>query len=200
MSKIIKIPIEKIELNTGQIPGVPENPRVCTPEQTDAMTKSIADFREMMELRPILAYPEGDKFVVICGNRRFEACRKLGWKDVPCMILPTDFDKSKIREILIKDNLSYGDWDLPKLTEWDLPELTEWGFPDLSGEDIPDVAADTNELKNSCKEIDPDELGKMCTLKFFLTQEEYKEVVDCLKSITPDVNEAILILIRKNDY
>ena len=43
MNKIIKIPIEKVELNTGQIPDVPENPRIYTTEQVEVNCRFSRD-------------------------------------------------------------------------------------------------------------------------------------------------------------
>lgn len=37
-------------------------------------------------LQPIVVRPIGDRFEVVAGNRRLEACRKLGWRKITCHV------------------------------------------------------------------------------------------------------------------
>ena len=86
--EIKNIPIGKLESNSGQIKGLPKNPRFIRDERFKALKKSIQDFPEMMEYRELIVYPVGGKYVVIGGNMRLRACKELGFKDVPAKILP----------------------------------------------------------------------------------------------------------------
>ena len=38
-------------------------------------------------LQPIVIRPVEDGFEIVAGNRRFEACRQLGWQRLPCHIV-----------------------------------------------------------------------------------------------------------------
>lgn len=59
---------------------------------------------------------------------RLEACRKLGMKDVPCYILPESTPAEKLKEIVVKDNGSFGAWDFDMLAnEWGDLDLVGWG-------------------------------------------------------------------------
>jgi len=45
-------------------------------------------------IEPLLVRTNGDIYVIIDGNRRFRAVKELGWKDVDCIIIDADEEKS----------------------------------------------------------------------------------------------------------
>jgi len=122
-----QIPISKINLNNGQLKGVPKNPRFIRDGKFDLLKKSIEEDPEMIELRELIVVPLEDKYVCIAGNMRLRALRELGYKEAPCKVI--DYDDKKLRAIATKDNMPYGDWDWDLIAnEWDTAELEEWGF------------------------------------------------------------------------
>ena len=124
-----KIDISKVYANEGQIDGLPSNPRTMRKEKFRKLVKSIRELPEMTEARDLLVVPHGDGYVVIGGNMRLAAYRELGWKEVPCCILPPDTPPEKLRQMLIQDNNPFGDNDWDALAnEWDAEELDDWGF------------------------------------------------------------------------
>ena len=124
-----------LELNEGQMYGLPKNPRWIRDARYEALKKSIQDAPEMLELREILVYPlddvEGHKghYIIIGGNMRYRACLELGYQEVPCKVIPLETPVKKLREYVIKDNEGFGqnDWDLLS-SEWEQDELSEWGM------------------------------------------------------------------------
>lgn len=121
-----------IDPNTGQIPGVPANPRKWTKKVLDSLSRSIEETPELLEARRILVYPLGERYVVLGGNMRLAACRALGYKEMPCIVIddPDGVPAEKLREIVVKDNGSFGEWDTDALaSEWDDLPLPEWGVP-----------------------------------------------------------------------
>ena len=127
---ITRLPIDKIELNTGQIEGLPANPRQWTRDDIDSIAKSLKETPELFEMRPCIVYPVGDIFVLLAGNLRFTGARQNGEKDVPCCVVKADTPVEKLKEIVIKDNGSFGAWDMDALAnEWDDMPLTDWGVP-----------------------------------------------------------------------
>lgn len=115
---IEKVPIKQIKEN-------PDNPRTIKGDKYKKLKKSIEDFPEMLELRPLVIDEEG---LVLGGNMRLKALKELGYKEVP-IIRFNNLDENKKKEFIIKDNLSYGEWDWEVLqTEWDLDALDDWGF------------------------------------------------------------------------
>jgi ParB-like chromosome segregation protein Spo0J len=81
------IPISKLESNTGQIKGLPQNPRFIKDERFKALVKSLKDDPEMLE-QELLVFPHGSKFVIIGGNMRYRAGIEIGLTELPCKVLP----------------------------------------------------------------------------------------------------------------
>lgn len=137
--------ISLLELNEGQLAGLPKNPRWIKDERYNALKKSIEDAPELLEARTLLVYPlENGHYVVIGGNMRLRACRELGFKELPCYVFKQETPVEKLREYTIKDNVEFGnvDWDLIA-NEWDTGDVQDWG-QDISflGEKLPDEAYD----------------------------------------------------------
>lgn len=123
-----RIDIEDVLLNEGQIEGVPSNPRRIDEGRFKSLCRSVRNLPEMTEARDLLVYPHGGKFVVLGGNMRLRVYRELGWKEVPCCILPEEMSAEKLRAIVMQDNNPFGetDWDMVA-NEWDVEELKDWG-------------------------------------------------------------------------
>ena len=121
--------ISKVKENDGQIEGLPGNPRIIKDEKFKKLLESIQELPEMTEARDLLVYPYNGEYVVIGGNMRLRAYQELGWKEVPCCILPEGMPVEKLREIVIQDNNPFGetDWDMIA-NEWDVEELKDWGL------------------------------------------------------------------------
>ena len=123
-----RIAIDLIEMNTGQIAGLPSNPRQWTKAQLDKLKASIEETPELLEARGcIVDYHEG-KYVCLGGNMRYAACKALGMSEVPCYVVPEGTTILKKKEIVAKDNVSMGEWDFDALAnEWSDMDLEGWG-------------------------------------------------------------------------
>ena len=125
-----RIQLKRLKPNTGQIPGLPVNPRTWTRSEIDRIARSLKETPELFEARPIIVVPFQDEFVILGGNLRFEGCKANKDKDAPCIILPADTPVEKLKEIVIKDNGAFGAWDYDTLANlWDGLPLTDWGVP-----------------------------------------------------------------------
>lgn len=125
-----------LELNEGQIVGIPKNPRYLKGEEHDKLKKSLKDSPELLQYKPLMVYAiEDGKFVVICGNMRLRICQELhnegveGFDALPCFILNKDVPIAKIKEYAIKDNVQAGNWDWDELAngDWEVDDLQDWG-------------------------------------------------------------------------
>lgn len=126
--EIQNINISSLELNNGQIEGLPKNPRFIRDYQFEKLKRSIESFPEMLSLRELIVYPNNGKFVVIAGNMRLRAGKELDLTEFPCKVLPSDTTVERLKEITIKDNNSFGEWDMDDLAnEWDKEQLAKWG-------------------------------------------------------------------------
>ena len=127
--EVKELPIGILSENTGQIPDVPRNPRKITKEKFDDLCESIRKSPEMKVLDEIRVYPFNGRYVVISGNHRYKAYKKLGWEIVLCKILPEDTPKEKLREYVMKENMHYAENDKGMLSTWNLKELADWRVP-----------------------------------------------------------------------
>lgn len=124
------IEIRLLRTNSGQIEGLPRNPRKISKKNLEKLKKSVQYAPEMLQLRELIVVENGDEFIVIAGNQRLEAAKAVGMEKLPCKVLPEDTDPAKLREYAIKDNLPFGedDWEVIA-SDWDTAELEEWGMP-----------------------------------------------------------------------
>jgi len=176
MENIQEIKISKLEVNKGQVEGLPKNPRFIRDERYKALVKSIEDAPEMLKLRELLVVEHGSKFVVIGGNMRLRACKELGMETVPCKVLPADTPVAKLREYAIKDNNGFGedDWDV-LANEWDAEELQEWGMELPMDWVSPDEFGDEISL--------PDGEQTFKTMTFMLAPEQADAIESALKIV-----------------
>jgi hypothetical protein len=123
------VKIKDLKNNTGQIVGLPKNPRILKDDKFIKLKKSLQDDPEMLELREVIAYDNNGELIVICGNMRLKALKELGVKEVPTKIIPNETSVEKLKAYTIKDNVSFGDHDWEVLAnEWDSEKLNEWGL------------------------------------------------------------------------
>ena len=125
---------EKVKI--GKIKNNPNNPRLIKDDKFKKLVKSIKEFPEMLEIRPIVVDKDN---IVLGGNMRLRACQEAGLKEV--YILQADkLTEKQQREFIIKDNVGFGEWDWDDLAnEWDVDELEDWGLDlpvDLSVQEL----------------------------------------------------------------
>lgn len=127
---MIVVPIHEIKAN-------PNNPRLIKDEKFAKLVKSIKEFPEMLELRPIVV---NDDMVVLGGNMRLKACKEAGLIQIP-VIKASSLTEEQQKEFIIKDNVGFGEWDWELIAnEWDAEKLQDWGL------DIPGFDLDSNTL------------------------------------------------------
>ena len=132
--------MEKVPLKT--LKANPNNPRVIRDEKFKKLVKSIKEFPEMLEARPVVVNPD---MVVLGGNMRLKALREAGVEEAPVYI--ASWDEVKQRQFIIKDNVGFGEWDWDMLAnEWDEEELGEWGL-EIPGFEDPEEEPQEEEEK-----------------------------------------------------
>jgi len=120
-------------LNIAAIKPNEENPRFITDSKFKKLVKSIKDFPEMLEARPLVIDEDN---VVLGGNMRLKALKSAGVIDVPVKKV-IGWSEQQKREFIIKDNLGYGEWDWDLIAnQWEVEVLDEWGL------DIPAFSID----------------------------------------------------------
>ena len=111
-------------MKLSEIRENPKNPRLIKDENFQKLVRSIQEFPEMLEARPIVVNPD---MIVLGGNMRLKACKAAGLIEAPVYV--ASWEESKANAFIIKDNVGYGEWDWDILAnEWDAAELEEWGL------------------------------------------------------------------------
>ena len=118
--KIVKI---------NEVKPNPKNPRLIKDEKFKKLVKSIQEFPDMLNKRPLIVFTDVyGKYVVLGGNMRLKALKELNYKEVP-IILADEWTEEQKAEFLIKDNVGFGEWDWDSLAnEWDAENLDNWGL------------------------------------------------------------------------
>lgn len=110
------------------------NPRKITQEQLETLKQSIERNKDYFEARPLILSNRTGELVVIAGNQRYEACKQLGIEECPTVLLE-GLTEEREKEIIIRDNVSNGEWDEELLQEWNPEDLEDWGV-DVSAFDF----------------------------------------------------------------
>jgi len=170
--------IEKVKVSA--IKSNPNNPRLIKDDKFHKLVKSIKEFPQMLELRPIVV---NDEMVILGGNMRHKACIEAGLKEVT-IVKASELTEEQQKEFIIKDNVGFGEWDWDILAnEWDAESLEEWGLTIPNFENI--------DYSNKNEEIDIDSLDTEMIIKLKYTEEEYNLVKDQLSKIASTPEQAI---------
>jgi hypothetical protein len=126
--------IQNVPINT--VKANPNNPRIIKDDKFAKLVKSITDFPQMLNLRPIVV---NDDMVVLGGNMRLKACKEAGLKEIP-IIKASELTEQQQKEFIVKDNVGYGEWDWSDLANnWDSDQLEEWGLDIPGFSDVEDL-------------------------------------------------------------
>jgi DNA modification methylase len=165
----------------GSIKKNPTNPRIIKDEKFDKLVKSIQDFPQMLEIRPIVVNSD---MVILGGNMRYEACKKAGLKEVP-ILRAENLTEEQQREFIIKDNVGFGEWDWSAIAnEWDAEQVTEWGL------DLPEFGKEEPEAEEDDYEI-PETIATDIVLGDLFEIGEHRLL--CGNSTNPDDINTLMI-------
>jgi DNA modification methylase len=129
-------------MNINEIKPNPNNPRIIKDDKFKKLVKSIQDFPQMLELRPIVI---DENNIVLGGNMRLKACIEAGLKDVPVKQAKELTEEQK-KEFIVKDNVGFGEWDWDDLANnWNVEDLTEWGL-DIPNFDVNVLEAEEDDF------------------------------------------------------
>jgi len=121
-----------MKLKINELKPNKDNPRIIKEDKFKKLVKSIKEFPEMLELRPIVI---DENNIILGGNMRYKACIEAGLKEVPVKIAK-DLTKEQKEEFIVKDNVGYGEWDWDILgNEWKTNVLDDWGLDVWQNED-----------------------------------------------------------------
>lgn len=130
INSLTMLPLSDIELNDGQLVGLPKNPRSIKKAKFEKLKKNIETYPEMLAWRSLLVYPlDNGKYIIIGGNMRYRAMQELGHESAPVFIIPKDTPVDRLQAYTIIDNNGFGSWDWDLLAnEWPDDMLDDWGL------------------------------------------------------------------------
>ena len=100
----------------------PYNPRQSTAKQEKHLKASLEKFGVV---EPIIFNKQTG--YIVGGHFRVRELKKLGYKEIECVIV--DLSEEDEKELNIRLNANTGEWDWDMLAnEWDAVELEEWGL------------------------------------------------------------------------
>ena len=115
--------MQKVKINS--IKTNPKNPRLIKDDKFKKLVKSIQEFPQMLELRPIVV---DENNIILGGNMRYKACIEAGLKEI-FILKAEDLTQQQKDEFIVKDNVGFGEWDWDILAnEWDTDKLQNWGL------------------------------------------------------------------------
>ena len=149
-----QVPIDWVSINK-------DNPRFIRDEKFTKLVKSLREFPDMAQLRPLIVNAE---MVVLGGNMRLKAMQMLNWETVP-VIVADNLTREQQAEFIIKDNVGFGEWDWEMLAnQWDAELLTDWGLdiPHFDRE-LPEDSPEDSESNALLVEGTPEQLEDLLT-------------------------------------
>jgi site-specific DNA-methyltransferase (adenine-specific) len=113
------------KVNINEVKTNPKNPRLIKDDKFRKLVKSIQEFPQMLELRPIVV---DENNIVLGGNMRLKACKEAGLKEV-FIVKADNLTELQKDEFIVKDNVGFGEWDWDMLAnEWDVEKIQDWGL------------------------------------------------------------------------
>lgn len=177
------------ELNLNQ-----QNPRTIKEVKFKKLVKSVKDLPQMLEMRPIIV---DEKRTILGGNMRYRACVEAGLKEVPVFEYTKKHHKTTdaykvdkktyeetCQEIIVKDNVSFGEWDWDILGNgYSFNLLDEWSVDLPSGmfRDEPDYSILDDE--NFEEELDAMEGDVRRALQIPFEAEDYEEAKELYREL-----------------
>jgi hypothetical protein len=147
--------IKKVKVT--EVISNPNNPRLIKDDKFKKLVKSIQEFPDMLNVRPLVVNKD---MVVLGGNMRLKAIKEAGIKEISIEIV--DWTEDQQKEFIIKDNVGFGEWNWDDLAnDWDEIQLTDWGL------DIPDFNKNIDNEEGEIKiSTELDQHSNYIVLKF----------------------------------
>jgi hypothetical protein len=182
----ITLPLDTIQSNVN-------NPRKITDEKLASLVKSIQDLPAMLDLRPLIINEDN---IILAGNMRYKALQSLGYTEVKVTKV-IGLTKDQENDLLLKDNMSYGDWNWQALLtdDYDLETLYDWGL------EIPEWVENPDILEMDDKYMDrlfaPDSTN-LKNINLHFNESDYTKVMDGLNKLNNNTSVAVMQLLNED--
>jgi len=204
------IAISKVKMNK-------DNPRVFKANKEQKLINSLLTFPEMLTLRPLVIDDNnvilGGNFrkkaldyiyslssielnsklsMLISDVERLNELKGI-WssrvdKKLVEVVYAKDLSDEQKREFIVKDNVSFGEWDFDILAnEWDADLLNDWGM------EVPEFEVDLDKYFEATDEIADIENKNKIVLEY--NEVDYNKVKDALLRISKSYEDAVYKLL-----
>lgn len=168
---------EKVAI--GEVKLSPYNPRVIKNDKFKKLMKSIMEFPEMLELRPMVV---DEDMIVLGGNMRLRACMELGIQEVP-VVKATGLTDEQKKEFVIKDNAAFGEWDWDLLAnQWEIQDLSDWGL-DIPASYFDEDVEPQFDMDELDKDLDTYINSKVKQITMYFDNQQYEYALAKLQEI-----------------
>jgi hypothetical protein len=180
-------------MKAAKIKENPDNPRWISAEKLEQLSKSIKEFEQMMESRPIVIDEDN---VILGGNMRYRACVELGYTDIPDKWVRQvkGWTEEEKQEFVVKDNSHFGEWDNEKIQSFGTKEQLE-GF----GLDV-EMMFFREGLLEETDDPDAPAVERFKTIQVEFEKDDYpiaKRNYDKVRESGLDVGHAMLVYFRQ---
>ena len=163
--------MQKVKINS--IKTNPKNPRLIKDDKFKKLVKSIQEFPQMLELRPIVV---DENNIILGGNMRYKACIEAGLKEI-FILKAEDLTEQQKDEFIVKDKVGFGEWDWDILAnEWHTDKLQDWGL------DLPIYFNDSDELGTDFNLPEGDK-APFQQMTFTLADEQAEQIKNAITDI-----------------
>ena len=178
--------VEKI--NIDKLFPYHNNPKEHPPDQIDNIASSIKNYGFTV---PIIIDGENE---IIAGHGRYEAAKKLGMDELPC-IKREDLTDEQIKAFRLADNkVAESEWDMEMLaTEFEIIDGEFTGFDDEELTEINKEVAETpltDDLEEEKEKEDP-----VMRVKFD-DPEDFKKMEDDLRKLIEEKYKNVNVMIK----
>ncbi len=104
--KVIEVPISRVKLWE-------ENPREASPQDFERLKQQIV---KLGVYKPLLAFRDGEEYIVLGGNQRLKAYRELEHEKVDLVVVKATTQADRI-EFVVSDNDEAGHFDPQRMAE-----------------------------------------------------------------------------------
>lgn len=159
----------------------PDNPRTITKSKMDELVESIKADPEILIAKPLVV---DDQMMVLGGNQRLNACKKLGMETVPTLNASFLPEKQRAKFIAI-DNTHAGAWDHVKLESlYEPDELIDFNIAEtkivIDGEEKQIDESEIETIDETFELANELEIGKNYLVVIFRDQQQYMDAIDQL--------------------
>lgn len=112
------------------------------------------------------------------------------------VVIADDLSEDEKKQFIIKDNVSFGDWDYDELEKWDSVKLEEWGVDMLLPDGFEKIEGEGSQQKDPTNsELDVDGFGDKIKMTLEFSLEEHAFVQQSLHREDMTKEEVLLKLL-----